>query len=99
MSGYASSGTGDGGFAVTPRMLHLISKPGKLRSDDGGQELMDLYSESVCFELCRCMNSFVSLESEGFSMARLNPFARDCFTGSLKAVISVSCFWIQLKQF
>ncbi|ETW79583.1 hypothetical protein HETIRDRAFT_428078 [Heterobasidion irregulare TC 32-1] len=72
MSGYASSGTGDGGFAITPRMLHLISKPGKLRSDEGGQELMDLYSEKF----------------GGFSMARLNPFARDCFTGSLQAVIS-----------
>ncbi|THH14313.1 hypothetical protein EW146_g6000 [Bondarzewia mesenterica] len=54
-------------------MRQLISRPGKLGTDDGGQELRDLYAH----------------QSAGFSFVRLNMFARLCYTGTLKSVIQV----------
>ncbi|KAA1475903.1 ankyrin [Dentipellis sp. KUC8613] len=60
----------DGGFTVTPRMRQLYERPGYLGTDDGGQELRDLYQ----------------LHSADFDATRLNHFALSCFFGCLDRV-------------
>ncbi|KAJ8690880.1 hypothetical protein PTI98_012277 [Pleurotus ostreatus] len=60
----------DCGLAVTPRMRAILTQPGFLSSNGGGQELRELYSNG----------------SGEFDMTRLSPFGWACCAGLLKAV-------------
>ncbi|CAK5277976.1 unnamed protein product [Mycena citricolor] len=60
----------DGGMTVTPRMRELISRPGKLKSMEGGQELRDLYRAG-------------SIDMDPFKFSR---FGFHVFTGTLELV-------------
>ncbi|CAK5263290.1 unnamed protein product [Mycena citricolor] len=60
----------DGGMTVTPRMRELISRSGKLKSMEGGQELRDLYRAG-------------SIDMDPFKFSR---FGFHVFTGTLELV-------------
>jgi hypothetical protein len=94
---------GSAGFVCTPRMSALIAQAGNgvLPSDEGGQDLRDLYQDGqsffLYFFLCGSAHAILlQTASAGWNPHLLDGFAFKCHIGDLEGVKKVRILLLYL---